>query len=832
MVTVLGVLGKAVSSRVGSVAIAVLSAGSAVGAVLANAPGLRLAAASVAIAAGAVWWLWCRRFGGPRGHFLRRLGWWLVVVMLSSAATAGILIGVATWVGRWLADREGPLNVPKLDLRGVTFSVYDGGVLFLALVVGALFTRWIGCACEAFGCTPSFKRLYRRILLAGAMVLVLFGSLTARHVPNEELDPTESRRARELGGGRYDRLLVIDPADPAGRRLIQLGRQLVAERREPALVDPPARTVGYDVAYGLAVADPPDGDRPLWRLVEPPTDDPYELAASLAGIEPRDGPPASGSYGRLLADAVIPQNVRWRTGAQRGLLFVLDELPSLEELDGPAPGTAAIARWADPALACGEFAPSPPPPLPESRSEPVPWGRALAEQCREPVSSRAALDVLAGENSRGRVADWRTWARALGGRLTSWGDADPGGQWMIDEARDQLTGQPVGELSQAIDAFRPHLRFDRDEQFFPVDIDWLLTPELRQGRMPVPCVDQEVVFGQLECAPRVPDDEVNRVCDRKTGKDNCRDIANAASLVGDLDEFIDFAGGGRLGRDRIGKNRGPSRMYVHVREHERQLYLGYWWFIPFNASPWRPEVNCLPGLAIKDRTCFDHEGDWEGITVVLDKLNERALPDPYRLSNLKPAAVLYESHGKTTRWPWELVELATEDDRLYASHPVVYVAKGSHASYPAPCDDDEDCDQDLAGNGSLGEGGFDGGTAWTYNNDCAEFEFGTTGENLGPCLIALPATTDGSRGVLWNAFPGRWGKATCSIIAKFCSAVDGPQTPSLQKRFREPWIVGGEGVPRTLRGARARSGGVAGNRTQPIWPPAGRPIPDTLELPR
>ena len=569
--------------------------------------------------------------------------------------------------------------------------------------------------------------------------------------------------------------------------------------------------------------------------MEPPTDDAYELAASLAGIQPRDGPPASGSYGRLLADTVVPENVRWRTGAQRGVLFVLDELPSLQELDGQAPGTAAIARWADPALACGEFAPSPPPPLPESQSEPVPWGRALAEQCREPVSSRAALDVLAGENSRGRVADWRTWARALGGRLTSWGDADPGGQQLIDEARDQLTGQPVGELRQVIDAFRPHLRFDLGEQFFPVDIDWLLTPELRQGKMPVPCVDQEVEFGQLECAPKVPDDEVNRVCDRETGEDNCRrHRERRARSSATLDEYIDFAGGGRLGRDRVGRRDDPrgvrprpgERMYVARARARRRLYLGYWWFIPFNASPWRSEVNCLPGLAIRTATCFDHEGDWEGVTVVLDAERASPRPIPTGSPTSKPdvrplrGARAHDplARGSSSSWP-------PRTTAVYATHPVVYAAKGSHASYPAPCDSDDDCDQDLSGNGSLGEGGFDGGTRWTYNDNCAQFEFGSTGENLGPCLIALPATTDGSRGVLWNAFPGRWGKATCSIIAKFCSAVDGPETPSRQKRFREPWVIGGEGVPKTLRDARARYGGVAGNRTQPIWPPAGEADP-------
>jgi hypothetical protein len=798
-------------------------------------------AASVAIAAGLVWWFWSRRFGGPSGGWGWRLVWWVVVVALSAAATLGILIGSATWLGVALADRTEPLDVSLWEPAGVTLTYYDVGVLVLAIVLLLLFARWIGCASEAARWLSYFSRRRRRLLLAGGLVLVVFGFLTfARDVANE-VDPKDRERARALGAGRYDRLIVIDPADPASQRLIRLAGELVAERQEPALVQASARTAGYDVAYGLAVVQRPRGDRPLWRLVEPPTGDAYELAASLARIHPRRAPLASGSYARLLTDIVDDNLVRWRTGAQRGVLLVLDELPSLRELDRGLRRAPVIGREDEPSEACGRFIDrlDAPPAVPASASIRVPWGTGLAHQCLRARTARVALDVLSGEEGRARLAVWGSWARALGGRLSSWGSLEPDGQWLIDEARDQLTGQPVGHMRAVVDAYRPHLRFDEEEKFFPIDVDWLLTPEFRQSAGPVPCVLQEVVFGQIQCVPEVPEDEMNHVCDRETGRDNCREIANAASLVGDLDEFIDFAGGGRLGRDRIAKNRGPSRMYVHVREHphdfepehEGRLYLGYWWFIPFNSSPWRPEVNCLPGLAIKDATCFDHEGDWEGVTVVLDPVDDSVQPDPYRLSNLKPVKVLYEAHGTSIHWAWPVVQRAADRDGLYASHPVVYAAAGSHASYPARCLDPE-CDQQLSRLGARGEGGFDGKQPWTYNERCSDFQFGRTGENLGPCLIALPSTTDGSRGVLWNAFPGRWGKATCSIIAKFCSALDGPASPSRQKRFDRPWATGKLGNERTLMRERGDHGGKAGSTPEDEWPPPGERIPDSLILPR
>jgi hypothetical protein len=229
-------------------------------------------------------------------------------------------------------------------------------------------------------------------------------------------------------------------------------------------------------------------------------------------------------------------------------------------------------------------------------------------------------------------------------------------------------------------------------------------------------------------------------------------------------------------------------MYVHVREHRGQLYLGYWWFQRFNGSPWRPEVNCLPGLSISDVTCFDHEGDWEGVTVVLDLVRERLMQHRYAWANVDPEAVLYDSHGHPIRWRWEDLE-RTADSGSEATHPVVYAAAGSHASYPAACYRDE-CDQRLANHRYTPEGGFDGKRPWTYDperDQCQDAPGAADGTRTRPCLLALPSTRDGTAGVLWNAFPGRWGAAVCADPVKICSQVDGPRSPSLQARFQRPW---------------------------------------------
>jgi len=246
-------------------------------------------------------------------------------------------------------------------------------------------------------------------------------------------------------------------------------------------------------------------------------------------------------------------------------------------------------------------------------------------------------------------------------------------------------------------------------------------------------------------------------------------------------------------------------MYVHVREEQGWLYLGYWWFLRFNTSPYRPEVNCLPGLGFRKGSCFDHQGDWEGVTVVL-RIKRRG-PDELTLDNLEREAVHFDAHGHPVRWRWHDVERVRE--ARDATHTVVYVAVGSHASYPAPCKEDS-CTQDLA-QSSLGDGGFDGKVPWAYNatDNCLAVKGADGQEDRGACLVGLPSTRDGKFGVLWNAFPGRWGAATCSTFAKACSSGDGPDSPSGQTRFRKPWTVAANGPAHALvehRRARTATG--------------------------
>jgi len=103
--------------------------------------------------------------------------------------------------------------------------------------------------------------------------------------------------------------------------------------------------------------------------------------------------------------------------------------------------------------------------------------------------------------------------------------------------------------------------------------------------------------------------------------------------------------------------------YGHVlHEKDRELnnwtVLQYHFFYAFND--WRLAANGMN----------HHEGDWEMIAVYL--------------KNEEPYAVLFSQHGAGNIEKWKTVRLAVDKHGNQTTHPVVYVALGSHANYSRP----------------------------------------------------------------------------------------------------------------------------------------------------
>jgi len=177
-------------------------------------------------------------------------------------------------------------------------------------------------------------------------------------------------------------------------------------------------------------------------------------------------------------------------------------------------------------------------------------------------------------------------------------------------------------------------------------------------------------------------------------------------------------------------------------------------------------------------TCFDHQSDWEGVTVVLDA------DSPSR----SPTHVSYAQHEGSTRYTWGALERVWDmdanksfrlgiDTRL---RPLVFVARGTHASYPGSCEE-EKCRIPGAPHP---ENRHDGAQAWS-GNDAARCR--------SVCLALLPTRPESwgsARRVAarWNAFDGRWGTSNCAL-GFICATSPPPRSPSVQRRYAWPWCT-------------------------------------------
>jgi hypothetical protein len=106
---------------------------------------------------------------------------------------------------------------------------------------------------------------------------------------------------------------------------------------------------------------------------------------------------------------------------------------------------------------------------------------------------------------------------------------------------------------------------------------------------------------------------------------------------------------------------GGDAVYGRVARTENRIVLQYWLFYYDNPL-------LLPATPF-GTFWQSHEGDWEVVNVVLDE-------------NEQPVEAAYSQHCTGQRMAWSNVEKSPEG----STHPVDYVALGSHANYFAPGD--------------------------------------------------------------------------------------------------------------------------------------------------
>jgi hypothetical protein len=184
-----------------------------------------------------------------------------------------------------------------------------------------------------------------------------------------------------------------------------------------------------------------------------------------------------------------------------------------------------------------------------------------------------------------------------------------------------------------------------------------------------------------------------------------------------------------------------------------RLWLAYWFWYFYN------DYNLI-GPLIKAGL---HEGDWEMIQLRLDPAGQ--VPD----------LAVYAQHNHAGQRPWNQIERVGDQ-------PVVYPARGSHASY------------------------FSAGVHWTGD----WFDFADGQRPAPPLALHIISDTSGVDG--WATWPGMWGGTQPS--ADDINPLDdsSPRGPGGHSQYRQPDTL--------LATAAAHEAAIAAAPPAPATPPA------------
>ncbi len=117
--------------------------------------------------------------------------------------------------------------------------------------------------------------------------------------------------------------------------------------------------------------------------------------------------------------------------------------------------------------------------------------------------------------------------------------------------------------------------------------------------------------------------------------------------------------------------------YVRVEESVRGVILTYWLFYFYNDG------NPIPFVS-RNR----HEGDWEFIRLIFPSTDQCSFRGVSELleAECEPVLVVYSQHQFTASAFWSDLDENTNGNDRIGTHPIAYVARGSHANYFTPND--------------------------------------------------------------------------------------------------------------------------------------------------
>lgn len=194
----------------------------------------------------------------------------------------------------------------------------------------------------------------------------------------------------------------------------------------------------------------------------------------------------------------------------------------------------------------------------------------------------------------------------------------------------------------------------------------------------------------------------------------------------------------------------PRAVYGAVLRRGSRIALEYWyWYADDFWSGRHPPT---------DEVWQGHEGDWEAVAIVLTNSGT-------------PLYAGYSQHECGKRRAWKRVP------KSGATHPVVYVALGSHANYYAPGDQPLD----------LREQCYDPVGAAILRADLGGVVLDRLGG--GRRLARLPIVPLTPRAPAWLSYPGSWGEANYfhapdPVNTRVAGA--GPSGPRLHALWQDP----------------------------------------------
>jgi hypothetical protein len=326
-------------------------------------------------------------------------------------------------------------------------------------------------------------------------------------------------------------------------------------------------------------------------------------------------------------------------------------------------------------------------------------------------------------------------------------------------AEAALGGHGSADERQLAAALRPRLFFDSRERWRPLEVGRFLEESFPGGGTHEACRED----GQPPCRPAKGLAELQPT----------RSSPHYLDIHGEEENGADYRSAERqchtLKPAAVDCNSGP-RSVVYYRRTSRggRWYWDYWWFYRYNDYT-GPLSKCNAHL------CSDHEGDWEGVTVITTPTLEPEV-----------VGVIYAAHRNRV-----LVEGAGTP--LANGHPLVFVAEGTHASYPYRCA--RSCRQyaTLPGIGRIWEDPHDGAVAWGGNDDrdCTAYHCVRPLPERGQPTDAAAPNAGG-----WAGWPGKWGSTCHSGCDSPLTELQGsPRSPGGQTRFQCPWAPTDRALP-------------------------------------